>query len=761
MRRAPGILTTRIRRCGTGSVSPSRLLTALGGLTLAFSGLLVAGADELDFDRHVAPILVTRCLECHNEVAASGGLVLNRADATRRGGDSGQALIAGDPDESLLVTRIADGEMPPERKGRSQKLPEGEIAILRQWIASGAKWPAERTLDQYERTSATRAGRDWWSLQPIKRPDVPAVPRSRWNENPIDAFVLSRLDSAEMSPAPAADRRTLVRRVYFDLVGLPPTATEVETFSRDQSADAYPRLVDRLLESPHYGERWARYWLDLVRFAETSGYERDQEKPGAWKYRDWVIGALNDDKPYDRFIEEQLAGDELPDRDENTVIATGFLRLGTWNDEPNDPEDYKYERLEDLVHATSSAFLGTTVKCARCHDHKFDPIRQTDYYRIGAAFWPGPIEPRGRELLGGPTRDELGYEVLGWTDVTRSPSPLHLLKKGESARPGEVVEPGVLSMIPTMDHAFESASPETRTTGRRLQLARWIVDPRHPLTARVYANRLWQHHFGQGLVRTPDNFGFTGDKPSHAALLDWLADELIRGGWTTKRLHRLIVLSQAYQQASVHPHREAYARRDPDNRLVWRAARRRLDAEALRDAILAVSGQLDLRTGGPSFKPIVNPEALEGLSRKGADVQPSAASEQGRRSVYMYSQRSLLPPLMTTFDFCDTTLPCGQRDVSVVAPQALALLNGSFAHEQSKTLTARVLAAAGAEPAAQVQAAWRLVLARAPSAGETEAALAHLERQRRHFQSLPQADELAVTSLCHALLNCNEFIFVD
>lgn len=733
------------------------------GLWVSLLGCLTvqAVADEVDFDRHVAPILVTRCLECHNELTSSGGLVLSRAETAARGGDSGSVMVAGRPDDSALVERVATGEMPPDRKGRSQKLPDDEIAVLRRWIAEGAAWPRGRVLDQYERTTSTRAGRDWWSLQPVKRPEAPVVSQSSRSLNPIDAFVVARLNSAGMTPAPPADRRTLIRRVYFDLVGLPPTAEEVEAFAHDKSPDAYPQLVARLLDSPHYGERWARYWLDLVRFAETSGYERDQEKPGAWKYRDWVVRAINEDKPYDRFVVEQLAGDELPQRDEDTVIATGFLRLGTWNDEPNDPEDYKYDRLEDLVHATSSAFLGTTVKCARCHDHKFDPIRQMDYYRIGAAFWPGPIEPRARELLGGPTREELGFEVLGWTDVTQNPSPLHLLKKGELAHPGPVVEPGTLSMIPALDRPFATALPEARTTGRRLQLARWIVDPRHPLTARVYANRLWQHHFGQGLVRTPDNFGFTGDQPSHPELLDWLADELVQGGWTSKRLHQLIVTSQTYQQASVHPNQEAYAKSDPDNRLLWRASRRRQDAEALRDSILAVSGQLDLRIGGPSFKPVINPEALEGLSRKGADVQPSPASEQSRRSVYMYSQRSLLPPLMTTFDFCDTTLPCGQRDVSVVAPQALALLNGSFAHEQSKAVAARVRAADGQDPGAQVQAAWRLVLARAPSEVETAVALAHLARQRRHFESLPQADELALASLCHALLNCNEFIYVD
>jgi Protein of unknown function (DUF1549)/Protein of unknown function (DUF1553)/Planctomycete cytochrome C len=727
---------------------------------LIFTGSAVAG-DAVEFERQVAPILAMRCLECHNDATAAGGLILTRAETALSGGKSGEAIVAGKPDESLLVERVVGGEMPPKRQGRSQKLSEPEIAVLRAWIASGASWPAGRKLDRDERTTAVRAGRDWWSLQPVKRPSVPTPRRSDWAENPIDAFILAQLEAKGMAPAPPADRRTLIRRVFFDLIGLPPSAAETDAFVSDNRPDAYRKLISRLLGSPHYGERWARYWLDLARFAETSGYERDQEKPGAWKYRDWVVKALNEDKPYDRFVREQLAGDELPDHDQASVTATGFLRLGTWNDEPNDPQDYKYERLEDLVHVTSTAFLGMTVKCARCHDHKFDPIPQVDYYRIAAAFWPGPIEPRARELLGGPSRQELGYDVLGWTDVTRTPSELHLLKKGELNRPGPVVGPGVLSMIPALDRPIPSASSNSKTTERRLRLAEWITDPRHPLTARVYVNRLWQHHFGRALVGSPDNFGFNGQKPTHPGLLDWLADEFVRGGWQSKRVHYLIMTSQSYQQSSLHSDEDSYAVKVPANRLIWRSARRRLDAEALRDAILAVSGRLDDRMGGPSFRPVISPEALEGLSRKAGDWQASPPREQSRRSLYMYSRRSLLSPLMTTFDFCDTTLPCGERDVSVVAPQALALLNGAFAHEQSRYAAARVRSLAGSDASACVDAAWRLVLSRSPSRAEAAAACEHLDRQRLQFRDDARPDELALASLCHVLINCNEFMFVD
>jgi len=707
--------------------SPAFLFAAFA---LAATSRATAAAP--DFERDVAPILVTRCLECHVETEAAGGLVLTtRADAFK-GGESGPAIVPGDAGGSYLLDRITPGEMPPEKKGVPQPLPEKEAALLRAWIEAGAEWPASRKLDPYERTTEARAGRDWWSLRPVVRP---AVPETSGVDNPIDAFILASLRVNGLEPAPEADRRTLIRRVYYDLVGLPPSAEEIEAFVADDDPDAYERLVDRLLVSPAFGERWARYWLDIARYADTSGYERDQEKPGAWRYRDWVVCAINEDKPFDRFVTEQLAGDELPDRCEETVVATGFLRLGTWNDEPNDPEEYKYERLEDLVQVTSAAFLGLTVKCARCHDHKFDPIPQADYYRVANAFWPGPIEPRDRELLGGPTREELGFDVLGWTDV-RDPPPLFLMKKGDPHQPLFAVEPGVPT-VPAID--TPNPKPAGQTTGRRLQLAQWLTDPANPLPARVFVNRLWQRHFGEGIVRTPDNFGFLGDQPTHPELLDWLASELVRDGWQAKPLHRLMLTSRTYRQASIHPHQDEYADKDPGNRLWWRAERRRLDAEAMRDSLLVSSGELDRRIGGPSFKADVAPEALEGLSMKSGAWQPSPPEEQRRRSLYLFSQRSLLPPLMTAFDFVGTTEPCGRRDVSTVAPQALSLLNNPFAHEQSGSLADRVIAQAGGDTRSRVELAWRLALGRAPSPAELDSALAHLEAQAQAFEQRPSA----------------------
>jgi hypothetical protein len=608
-------------------------------------------------------------------------------------------------------------------------LPPAEQEVLKRWIAAGATWPSGRTLDLFEATTDVRGGRDFWSLRPVTKPAVP-----RDDLAPIDGFIREKLARAQLEPAPEADRRTLIRRVFNDLIGLPPTHAEIEAFAVDANPRAYEQLVDDLLARPQFGERWARHWLDVVRYAETCGYERDQVKPFAWKYRDWVVRAFNADLPWDRFVLEQLAGDELPDRTADTVVATGFLRLGTWNDEPNDPQEYKYERLEDLVHVTSSAFLAYSVKCARCHDHKFDPISQEDYYRFANAFWPGSIEPRDGKLLGGPSPEELGTpDVLGWTDVRRTPPPLHLFRKGDPKQPLGVVEPGQLSMVAELANLWEAVDEQSPTTRRRLQLARWIVDPRNPLTARVVVNRLWQHHFGHGLVTSPNDFGYNGARPTHPELLDWLAADLMEGGWTLKRMHRQMVLSQTYRQASVHPRQQEYAGRDAVNSLWWRAERRRRDAEGLRDAMLSVGGSLDLTMGGPSFRPTIAAEALEGLSRKSGAWQASPKVDQNRRSLYIFTQRSLLPPLMTVFDFSDTTLPCAQRDVTTVAPQALALLNNEFVHDRSQALARRVTAAGG-DRGAMVRLAWRLTLGREATEREVAVGLAHWSQQSKSLE---------------------------
>jgi hypothetical protein len=731
-------------------------------MIVAIGTPLFSFADN-KIDESVASVLVRRCLECHSSKSAKGGLVLDHAEGIVKGGDSGPAIDLTNPSESLLLERIASGEMPPQSRGQSQKIPATELNILRSWIGRGAPWPGDQKLSLFDKTTDLRAGRDWWSLQQLVRPEPPMVTKSTRSNpsqysNPIDAFILAKLHSAEMQLAPPATKRELIRRAYFDLLGLPPTAEDIDRFVADNSDEAYETLIDHLLQSKHYGERWARHWLDLVRYAETCGYERDQLKPGIWKYRDWVINALNEDMPYDRFLTHQLAGDEVPNRNEQSVIATGMLRAGTWNDEPNDAADYLYTRLEDMVHTTTSAFLGLTVKCARCHDHKFDPLEQEDYYRVASYFWAGHI---GQANLGGPTSQQLGYEnVFGWTDKGSTAAPINLLYKGERKKPGKVVVPASLSAIPTLQRPFLPPPKDSKTTHRRLQFARWISDPKNPLTSRVMVNRIWLQHFGTGLVRTPNNFGFKSDPPSHPKLLDWLAAEFVEGGWKIKRIHKLIMMSAAYRQSSRNPHREQYEKVDFLNRNYWKFNRRRLDAESLRDSMLATSGKLNDQMGGPSFFPRMSDEALEGLSRKGNAWGSSPDIQRSRRSIYMIIKRSRLLPMMTTFDFSDTTLPCGQRDVSIVAPQALALLNNHFVHEQSRSMAQRVLTKqrvlakqrglaneldkdpSNGDPSNgdqsiddQLKLAWRFALSRNPTQLELAATRAHYQEQLAHFRA--------------------------
>jgi hypothetical protein len=688
------------------------------------------------FELKIRPLLVRRCGQCHGATKPAGGLSLATRAGFLKGGAHGPVVSAGNPDDSLLlrVVHRTPGvpAMPP-----SGALPQSEVTALETWVRAGAVWPEAQAQHSTPNTQHSD-----WAWQPLRRPPVPQI-RNRQSTigNPIDAFVLQKLQKHGMRPALPAGKLELMRRACFDLTGLPPTPDEVRAYMADTSADAYERLVDRLLASPRYGERWARYWLDLVRYADSNGYERDAEKPYSWKYRDYVIRSLNEDKPFDRFVTEQLAGDELPDRTEETVAATGFLRLGTWDDEPNDPVEYQYERLDDLVHTTTTAFLGLTVRCARCHDHKFDPIPQKDYYAIGAAFWGGYVQPGDGRHLGGPPPEKLGYpQLLGFTDAGPQPAPLHLLQAGDPRREGPVVEPGYLSLVPALQRPVAPAPSGAATSRRRLQLAAWITDPRNPLTPRVIVNRIWQHHFGYGLVRTPNNFGRKGAPPTHPELLDWLASSFLSGDSTAdlqrptpnaqrlKWLHRLIMLSSTYRMASVHPEQAAYEQKDFGNELLWRFNRRRLDADALRDAMLAVSGQLNLEMGGRGFTPTVSREALEGLSRKGAEWFVSPPEEQRRRTVYMFLKRALLMPFLTAFDFGDTTQPIEQRESSIVAPQALALLNNSFSHEQSRALAARVLTDAGPDPARQIDRVWRLTLSRPPDAAERDAALRHLQR---------------------------------
>lgn len=681
--------------------------------------------QAVDFQKEIAPLIVRRCLECHNSTDPQGGLNLTSLKTARVGGDS-ESSIQSPIDENLLLQRITDGEMPPAIKGVSQSLPAAELALLTKWISTGAEWPSDRHLDFYEATTDSHAGRDWWSLRPVMHSPKPSVDKAKV----IDSFISAKLTANNLTPAPAADKRTLLRRLHYDVTGLPPTPASTKAFLSNNDPTAYEAEVDRLLSTHQFGQRWSRYWLDLVRFADTCGYERDQLKPNIWKYRDWVIDALNADMPYDRFVRDQLAGDEVAYRDEQSVIATGMIRAGTWNDEPNDAADYVYTRLEDMVHTTTSAFLGLTVKCARCHNHKFDPITQTDYYRAASLFWPGYI---GQANLGGPTTDQLGYAAFGWTDRNNSPAEIRLLIKGERDRPADVIEPGPLSAVNVLDKPFLPPPTDAKTTHRRLQFANWITHAQNPLTARVMVNRIWQHYLGEGIVRTPNNFGFKGALPTHPQLLDYLATEFVSGQWKIKRIHKLILMSATYQQASSHPQQEEYAQRDYLNQFWWRANRKRLDAEALRDTMLNISGRLNTKLGGPAFYPKMAADALEGLSRKASAWPTSPQAERNRRSIYMISKRAQLLPLMTTFDFADTTLPCARRESTIVAPQALALLNNHFVHSQSDALAQRLATEFPDDISTQISRLWNLAFSRNPTSAELSAAQQHVSTQSAYF----------------------------
>jgi len=684
----------------------------------------IAAPNAEFFETRVRPVLAAQCYKCHGPAKQLGGLRLDSRQAILKGGARGPTIVVGKPDKSLLLNAIrhqnAAPVMPP-----GSKLKPTEIEALSQWVAQGAVWP------EY---SASNKEAALWSVKPVVRPTLPQVKNAAWVRNPIDAFVLARLEAKKLAPASAADRASLMRRAYYDLTGLPPSPEEIRAFLDDRSPDAYEKLIDRLLASPHYGERWARYWLDLVRYADSNGYERDGEKPFSWKYRDYVIRALNEDRPYNQFVTEQLAGDELPNRTEETLAATGLMRLGTWDDEPNDPLEYRYERLDDLVNVAGTAFLGLTVKCARCHDHKFDPIPQKDYYAIAASFYGGYLDPGDGKLFGGPPPDRLdGKPVLGFTDQGREARPLHLLKNGDARAEVAVVAPGFLEAVGPLGHRIDPPAAGAATTQRRIQLAAWITDPKNPLPGRVMVNRVWQYHFGQGIVRSPNNFGRTGSLPTHPELLDWLAASFTSeaGGahdfaWKLKPLHRMIMLSNTYRMASLHPQEAKYEQIDSANNLLWKQNRRRLDADALRDSMLTVSGELNRTMGGRGFFPTVNSEALEGLSRKGAEWTTSPPEEQKRRTVYMFLKRALLMPLLTSFDFGDTTQPLGQRDVTIVPTQALTLLNNEFVHERSAALALRLEADGRGSLDAQVSRAWELALGRAPSAAERAGALRHI-----------------------------------
>ncbi len=792
-------------------------------------------------------VLMDRCGGCHGQ-AQIAGLDIRTREGLLRGGSRGPAIIPGNAEASLLYQAVGqegDLAMPLE----SDPLPREDVALLKRWIDAGAEWPSDQVA---------AAADDWWSFEPVKRPDVPPDPTG-WSRTPVDRFIARTLHSRELIPVADADRRTLVRRATYDLHGLPPEPADVEAFVRDESPEAFEALVDRLLESKRYGERWGRLWLDVVRYADSGGFETDIYFPDAWRYRDYVIKSFNDDKPFDRFVQEQLAADQIwPDdielrgsydvpeeklRNLDARIGTGMYTIGTvYHEAALNGHQLRYEWLVDSVDVTGEAFLGLTLGCARCHDHKFDPISQREYHRLMAFFAgseirrvpaqhkmselgyysayprqlkvfeyqnaikalestvskrledsiaegfdaetvaafrvsrakrtaaqqakaavleralteaglrenPGGRVPelpytqqerdRRRTLVSklGEAASRANFElptatVLGSAEVRY---PVRMTHRGDWKSAGEDVTAGLPAAL--------GAHAKPRTAGDRRALAEWLTDQRHPLLARVMVNRIWQGHFGRGIVGTPNNFGRQGDRPSHPDLLDWLAAEFVGNGWSVKAMHRQIMLSSAYRMASAADARNL--QRDPGNRLLWRMDRRRLDAEGLRDAVLLVAGTLNPKMGGRPVLPPLSEEERLGMWNLDAWPESLNPADHNRRSVYVYAKRQFPYPMFKTFDVPDPAVSCGRRAVTTVAPQALTLLNSDFMLRSAESLAARIADAGDA--GAQVGRAWMLALSRPPTPTEREHAAEMLARAG--------AREFALM-----LFNLNEFVYID
>jgi mono/diheme cytochrome c family protein len=926
-------------------------LLVAAGFVLGQNSTGNQSAGEKLFRQEIQPILAGKCLQCHDAEKKKGKLDLGRRDLAIKGGASGPAIVPGKPDDSLIYQKLAAGEMPPQNP-----LSPEQIAAFKEWIQAGGNY-----LNEPLSAARKRAGADWWSLQPIRSPGVPKCENQEWVRTPIDAFVVATLSEKGLRPSQPADRRTLIRRATFDLLGLPPTPEEIDEFVKDSASDAYERLIDRLLESPHYGERWGRHWLDAVRFAESHGYETNLLRPGAWPYRDYLIRAFNEDKAYPQFVKEQLAGDAVAGADWLVQSATGFLVGGAHDMVGNATTEgmlqQRMDDLDDMVTAVGSTFLGLTVNCARCHDHKFDPISQQDYYGLQAVLAgvqhsersiPRPdadrrkrelanvqgelasIEagldsleppaqpdgPAGRRLpvnakrnierfetvtarvvrfsitatnngtepcidelevysasepgrnvalasagaklsasstfpnssihklehltdgiygnsrswisnepgkgwvqielpqptkidriIWGRDREEKYSDRLSteyqiqvaaepgtWRSVASSadrlpysdrkvdqpssgfaterqrlrqellekqsrlrarlsglqpimqvyagtfaePGSTHVLVRGDPTRKGEVVKPSSLSAIPLVMRL----DPNATERERRLALAAWIADPRNPLPARVMANRIWQNHFGQGIVATPSDFGYNGERPSHPDLLNWLALEYIRNGWRLKPLHRMIMLSSTYRQSSrTNPKGMAI---DQQNRWLWRMMPHRLEAEAVRDSILAVNGKLDLRAGGPGYNLWEKNTNYVVVFKPKEELGP----DELRRMVYQFKPRSQQDPTFGIFDCPDAALARPKRTVSTTALQALNLLNSRFVVTHSQLFADRVARDAGSDPERQVHRAFQLAFGRAPSVAEERAATNLIRTE-------------GAPAFCRALYNANEFLYVD
>jgi cytochrome c553 len=792
---------------------------AIAAMTCGLSPTHAATARAVT-QHDIAPLMMLRCTACHGPRKQEGKLDLRTRESMLRGGKSGPAIVPGKPEESLVLKKIHAGKMPPRRKvvaASVKPMEPREIALLTKWIELGAPGSEAPKSKPYP---VSANDRKFWAFNPPVHPAIPKFINLKSEiANPIDAFILRKLKAKGLSLSPTANKQTLIRRATFDLTGLPPTPGEVRAFLKDDSPDAYAKLIDRLLASPRYGERWGRYWLDLAGYSDSDGGQNsDPIRTHVWRYRDYVIRSFNNDKPYDRFLLEQLAGDELakpgsvPDAElADNLIATGFLRMGT---------DYSFanitafvpDRIEVIdreMEVLTGAVMGLTLRCAKCHDHKFDPIPQADYYRLLAVFkgaydehdwmrprdgsggssysvpWPTRLLPLPGEHAkwraekkrideaiaklkadGGEKKNAAAIKKL---EAERKPipmvralwdrgepSPQYVLKRGNYQRAGALVEPNT-PLIMRGEFSPKPPWPGAKKTGRRLAFAKWMARPEHPLTARVMVNRIWKHHFGTGLVRTLDNFGKAGARPSHPELLDWLATEFPSRRWSLKAMHRLIMNSSTYRQSSGVT--EQHQKLDPENQLLSRMPLHKLDAEALRDSILFVAGQLNEKNRGGK------PDGIK--SHKDGLVSIPRGTNGWRRSIYVQQRRTEMPTFLTTFDLPRMEPNCIERPQSTVAPQALHLLNDATVHEIAGHFAARIIKEAADETTQLTRAHW-LAFSRAPTKDEMQFANTALRQLKAKWKTElgdKATDEAvhknALTNYCRALLNASEFQYVD
>ena len=809
---------------------PSTMLNSsslpLAPLALLFSAALpslTVAADAEHFEKHIRPLLATKCVKCHGEHKQEGGLRLDTREALLKGGESGPALAPGKPSESLMLEalRYESFEMPP-----GGQLPESAVEPVAAWIAAGAPWPATGPVREAT-GEITELDRQWWAFQPLSQQPPPKATGSlaHWPRNEVDQFALARMQQSQLTPAPEADRRTLVRRLYFDLLGLPPSPSEVDAFLLDNREDAWERLIDRLLEDPRYGEHWARHWLDLVRYSESDGWNQDAYRPNIWRYRDYVINAFNQDMPYPQFVREQLAGDQLSEDNPDHLAAAGFLRLGIYEYNQRDARGHWNDIMNEMTDVAGDVFFGMSMACARCHDHKFDPVPQHDYFKLRAFFEPviwrddltaatseqrseyeaqlqkweeATAEVRAKiEALEKPYRDRKWKSTVdkfpleiqacfhkpaaernSWEQqmtylisrqfLEEGGGPFKSLKKEDQAErerllkelakfdelkpkplpavmtvtdhegafsptvipdAEEKVGPGFLTVLNEVEIpvSLNSAPP---VVPRRQMLAEWVGSPENPLTHRVMVNRVWQQHFGHGIVATPNDFGHNGQPPSHPELLDWLTRQYIESDWSMKQLHKLILTSATWRQSATHPDAARQQELDPDEALLWRAPVRRLRAEEIRDAMLSVAGELDPRHGGPSV----------------SEATP-------RRAIYVKTYRNKTETFLHMFDMANGLKSVASRNTTTTPTQSLLMINGAYSLGRAKKLAARLMAGPAKDASELVRNAVREVWSRDPTAMEL--------RQLQAFMEQAEDMDQRVVDLCHVLLNSNEFLYVD